>query len=127
MSAIRESIAIMQKVDHKTKFNFFLWLCVYSPILIITSIAFFGLINEGLPANENPNIYYTMLSVLVIPMVLFALYLIKRSFFKKTEVISSGKKDYPNGFHLIATLLTGGFWAIGWAFMYLKRNKTIYN
>lgn len=125
--AIRESIEIMQQVDHKTKFNFYLWLLVYAPILIISTIAFFGLYFEGLPKNEDAEFYNIALVVLAIPMVLFFLFGIKRVLFTKNEVILNGKKDFPNGFHLIATLITGGFWSIGWLLMYLNRNKNIYN
>ena len=127
MRLVKDNIEIMQQIDHKTKFNFYLWVLIYAPILIISTIAFFGLYFEGLPKNEDANLYNTMLIVLAIPMVSFVIYLIKKTFTTKEEVIINGKKDYPNGFHLIATFFTGGFWAIGWLLMYLKRDKTIYN
>lgn len=38
-----------------------------------------------------------------------------------------GKIDYPWGWHLILTILTGGMWLFVWLILYLSRNKNIYN
>lgn len=125
--AVRESIETLQQIDHKTKFNFYLWLFVYAPILVISTMVFLGLSYEGVPRNEEPDLYNLFLWFSATPMLLFVLYLIKRTFTKKVEPISNGKKDFPNGLHLVATLFTAGAWSIGWLVMFLKRNKAIYN
>lgn len=124
---VRESIEIMQQVDQKTKFNFYLWVFVYAPVLVISTMVFLGLSYEGVPKNEDGDLHNLFLWASAIPMLIFVLYLIKKTFTKKVEPINNGKKDFPNALHLVATLFTAGAWSIGWLVMYLTRNKSIYN
>ena len=37
------------------------------------------------------------------------------------------KKNYPHFWHIVLTLITGGFWLIFWIIFYLLRDKNVYN